>query len=110
MVIIQQIDIGRGIEEILVRYRIGGPHDAIGEVGVGFEVAVLVLGLELCALAVSAIPVELRQNHRLAELAVIDHVPGDLVVGIDPHNEAGEQFLVHTDVEIIGSVPAAQDC
>ena len=90
-----------GVEQILVRDRVDRARDVESKVGVGAEIAVLIFDLGFRAFAISPRPVELGKHHRLAKLAVVDQIGGDLVVGIQPHCETGKQFLVHADVEIM---------
>ena len=65
--------------------------------------------LNSSALAIPFRPIELRQDHRLAELTVIDHVGCHLVVSVEPHRESGQQSLVLSDVEIVRALDRISD-
>src|SRR5208282_3379079 len=100
----EKIAVGRGIKNILVRFGTDGSGDVVGEIAIGAEVAVFIFELEFAAFAIAPRPVELRQHHSLTELTIIEHIPGVLVIGVDPDIEARKHRLVHADVVIVGTL------
>ena len=77
------------VEQILVRHHLRGSFLANGDVAVGLKKAAVKFGAELDALDIALRVIESAEHQRLSEVAVIDQVGRDLVVGVDAKIEIG---------------------
>ena len=90
-----------GAEEVLVRRDLFRLLLGDGDVAVGAEAAVRVVGFELDALVVGVVVIEGREHERLTELPVVEQVFGDLVVAVNAESKARQHALRHADIEIV---------
>ena len=111
----QAAEIGqrRGVvEQILVRHHVGGFLLADGEVAIGLEIAAVVFGGKFDALDHALGVIEGAEHQSLAEIAVVDQVRRDLVIGVEAEIERGavlcvgrvaaeRDFLIDAGVEIM---------
>src|SRR5882757_140356 len=87
-------------EQKLVRYDVGGDLFGPGDVSIGAEIAVGVVGFEFDAHILPTLVVEAVQHIGRAELAVVEQVAGDLVVAVDTDFETWYRIDLLNDADI----------
>ena len=75
------------VEQILIGHHLGRFLLADGKIAVGLEIAAAIFGAELDAFVDALGVIEGAEHQRLAEIAVVEKIRRDLVVGVDAEIE-----------------------